>query len=225
MIVKMDLLNFHTHRPAVLGERVVRSLDLCSECGLFDITSSQNELFSVGIHPWSVCQAVDLNASLERLQNLLVLPEVCMLGECGLDKCCRTEFDLQLLFFRAQVELAESMGKPVVIHCVRAYDVLLSVRRASTFRQPWIIHGFRGKVALMEQLLRMGFYFSFGPYFQEDTLRVCPEDRFFIETDDFADSLLSVYQHVALVRNMSVETLIELQQERFSFLCLNRQFF
>lgn len=213
----MDLLNIHTHRPAAANEYAVRSWDLCKED--FQPMGSKGNGASVGFHPWSLRERIDMTGSLSLLQEMLTLPGVCMLGECGLDKCCQTDFELQLRFFRAQVDLAEKMNRPVMLHCVRSFDVLLSVRRSGKYRQPWIIHGFRGKVALMEQLLRSGFYFSFGPVFQEETLSLCPDGRFFIETDDSPVSIGAVYRRVARVRNLSLDSLVRMQWQQFAALC------
>lgn len=213
----MDLLNIHTHRAAVAHERVVRSWDLCKTD--FRPMDSKGNYASVSFHPWSLRERMDLSASLNFLEEKLSLPEVCMLGECGLDKCCQTDFELQLRFFRAQVDLAEKLRKPVILHAVRSFDVLLSIRRSCMYHQPWIIHGFRGKVVLMEQLLRSGFYFSFGPLFQEESLRLCPEGRFYIETDDSTVPVEAVYRRVASVRNLSLDALARLQQKQFAALC------
>lgn len=217
----MDLLNIHTHRAAEANECVVRSYDLCKEC--CSPGQLQGNYFSVGFHPWSLHSRMDLSVSLNLLQEVLSLPGACMLGECGLDKCCQTDFELQLRFFQAQADLAEKMKMPVILHCVRSFDVLLSVRRSGSFRQPWIIHGFRGKAALMEQLLHSGFYFSFGSFFQEEALRRCPEGRFFIETDESRETVLSVYRRIACIRNISLDYLASLQQKQFAVLCRRSQ--
>ena len=58
--------------------------------------------------------------------------------------------------------LAEEVGKPLVIHLVKAVDELLKVKRDLRPSNPWIIHGFRGKAALAEEYLKHGFYLHSG---------------------------------------------------------------
>ena len=60
-----------------------------------------------------------------------------------------------------------------------------------------MIHGFRGKATLADQLLRQGFYLSLGYYFQPETARVAWPGRLFLETDEANVSIQVVYARVA----------------------------
>ena len=95
-------------------------------------------------------------------------------GEAGLDKLADAPMDLQVEVFRCQACLAEAVGKPLVLHLVKAVDELLKVKRDLRPSKPWIIHGFRGKAALAEEYLKHGFYLSFGEKYQEE---MCIRDR------------------------------------------------
>jgi TatD DNase family protein len=86
--------------------------------------------------------------------------------------------------FEAQVELAEELKKPLILHVVHAADTILGLHKVLGPRQPWIIHGFRGKPALAEQYLSQGLRLSFGEHFSPDALRICPQGTFFAETDE-----------------------------------------
>ena len=85
------------------------------------------------------------------LEELVRHPQVLAVGEAGLDKLADAPMDLQVEVFRCQACLAEEVGKPLVIHLVKAVDELLKVKRDLRPSNPWIIHGFRGKAALVEE--------------------------------------------------------------------------
>ena len=93
---------------------------------------------------------------------------------------------LQETLFGRQARLADEAGKPMVIHLVKAVDELLRLRRRFVPRVPWVIHGFRGKAPLAQELLRHGFYLSFGERYRADALRTIPAGRLFAETDESA---------------------------------------
>ena len=121
-----------------------------------------------------------------------------LIGECGLDRLCATPYDLQLTAFEAQIALSEELCRPIILHCVRALDDVLRLKRGTT--QPWIWHGFRGKPQQLQQLLDHGFYVSFGFRHHADSLRACPSDRLFLETDDTPSPIAPLYATAANLR-------------------------
>jgi len=195
----LPYLNIHTHHPLPNGEATVPSF---------------------GLHPWHL--TVTWREELETLvsQYLAMESQVketalstndgrstdhFFIGECGLDRICATPYDLQLKAFEAQIELSERFGVPLILHCVRALDDVLRLKRGT--RQPWIFHGFRGKPQQLEQLLSHGFYVSFGFRHHEESLRLCPSDRLFLETDDVSESIVSLYETAAKLRLTTPEAL------------------
>lgn len=139
---------------------------------------------SLGIHPWWV--DADWRVLFERMRQRVRADDVLFVGECGLDKVRGGDWSAQLACFEAQVALAEQVGKPLLIHCVKAYDEVLGVCRTTRVRR--IIHGFRGKPQLAQELLNRGFDLSFGFRFNSDSLRLAYEHRrMWLETDDVSD--------------------------------------
>ena len=130
-------------------------------------------------------------------------------GEAGLDKNSEASLSFQLEVFVHHVVLSERVGKPMVIHLVKALDELLRLKRELRPVQPWIIHGFRGKPALAETLIRHGFYLSFGEKYQEETLKQIPGDRLFLETDESDMPIEVCYKRAALLRGCSEKELFE----------------
>ena len=115
----------------------------------------------------------------------------------------------QISLFDRQARLAEEVGKPLIIHCVRAWEELIACRKAIRPKQPWLIHGFRGKAPLAGQLLRQGFYLSLGYHFQPEAARLAWPERLFLETDEAAVSIQVVYGRVAEALSIDLQALCD----------------
>jgi TatD DNase family protein len=182
--------NIHTHhRPAV---------DAVLNVYPQDFAPREGEEYSVGIHPWYAESATP--ADWERLRQAARHPQVVLIGECGLDKLCDTPFAVQQSAFERQVLLSEEVGKPLLIHCVKCYNEVLACKRRLRPRQPWIIHGFRGKPTVARTLLEAGCSLSYGARFNPESVRLTPPDRLFVETDDADISIEEVVRRVMQCR-------------------------
>ena len=143
------------------------------------------------------------------------------LGESGLDRLCNTPYDLQLQVFREEVSLSEQFQKPLFLHCVRAIDDILRIRKELNAQQPCIWHGYRGNAQQLHQLLDHNFYFSFGLKYNTEALLACPLDRLLLETDDDTQHPISeLYTEVANLRKISLKELIEQMHSNFRTLFL-----
>lgn len=214
---KMNLLDFHTHRVAASGETVV-----CNRMPPFSFPEDGKGItyYSVGFHPWHVSER--WREDMDVVADAVAHAGVVAVGECGLDRCCAVPVDLQMEAFESHVFLSEQESIPLVVHCVRALDLLLEVRRRMRPRQRWVWHGYRGGVRQLEQLLRSGIIVSFGSRFVPQALQNCPLDSFFLETDDRDVSLPDLYRSVAGLRGISLEELAGCQSDNFSRLLEGR---
>ena len=163
---------------------------------------------SVGIHPWYLADN-DAENQLESLRKAIGNRQVVAIGECGLDKLKGPSMELQASVFRKEIALAEEHNLPMVIHCVKAYNELVQIKKSTHPQQPWIIHGFRGKEALAKEFIQHGFYLSFGACYQEEALRSVPVERLFIETDESELSIEDIYLRIAQSRGMDLKELTE----------------
>ena len=199
----MECFDIHTHLVSNYPEHVVRSFavgkDTIDACAVH---------WSVGVHPWFLT-ADNASILLELLRESLKDDRVVALGEAGLDKLRGEDMAVQLDVFRQEVAMAEEQGLPMVIHCVKAYNELIQLKKELSPCQPWIIHGFRGKKNLAVELLRHGCYLSFGACFQEETVCSVPLERMFAETDESPESIEEIYRRIAEVRGVSSEELVE----------------
>ncbi|MEG1587447.1 MAG: TatD family hydrolase [Bacteroidales bacterium] len=201
----MILFNLHTHH------RDSDPTNIAIHNVYPDQLSGCKELpapFSCGVHPWFINQDY-LSQQIEQMSHLIRLPECVAIGECGLDKLCSVPMELQEIVFRKMINLSEQAQKPMIIHCVKAYDRLLDIRQKTKPIQPWIIHGFRGNPVLAAQLIKKGLFLSFGKLFNSETVRSIPTEYLFLETDDQSFPIYLLYQQVAELRNTSVEQLSE----------------
>ena len=106
--------------------------------------------------------------------------------------------------------------KPLVIHAVKAYDDIIRIHKAERPKQPWIIHGFRGKPETAGQLIREGLYLSFGEYYNHESLKSVPLDRLFLETDEGNMPIDKLYRKAARIRNLSTHRLRKSIKENIS---------
>lgn len=162
--------------------------------------------YSAGIHPWELTER-NAKHQLKFLKGLFTKKQFVAVGEAGLDKMAAASMEFQITMFKEQVALSERRKLPLIIHCVKAMEELLAVKKELKPEQPWIWHGFRGTPEQAKQLLKKGFYLSFGEYYPDDTLVSVPADRLFLETDT-ADIDIEIFLHqAAIVRGVEVDDL------------------
>lgn len=177
-----------------------------------DINNLKGNLFSVGLHPWHVKES-SLNDDLRLVDSRSNSDRVIAIGEAGLDKSIEVPYNIQLDAFTEQIEIAKNRTLPIIIHCVRAYNELLSIRKNSGHKQPWIIHWFNASIEMALDLTRKNCYLSYGNIlFQENTkgfttFQKIPLNRIFLETDDVDISILEIYKRAAELRKIPLETL------------------
>lgn len=199
-------LNFHAHREAVSPrETVIRNVLLPLSAEEEDAAVNAGKPFSAGIHPWHLPASSD--DALRQLGRMALCSQCVAIGEAGLDKCCTVSFSLQCDAFARQLGLAGERGLPVIIHCVKAWEELLAIMKRIRPGTACVIHGFRGKPQLAENLLTRGFYLSFGLRFNSESLRLCPPERLFLETDEARCSVEALYHTAADLRGCSPESL------------------
>lgn len=115
-----------------------------------------------GVHPQA---AASWSPQVEQnLRQRLDHPRVVAVGEIGLDRLLDTpSMETQRQVFRAQLRLAVTLGKPVLIHCRKAYGDLISIlieERAE--KVGGILHAFGGSLETALTAIDLGFVIAFG---------------------------------------------------------------
>lgn len=153
--------------------------------------------------------------------------EIVAIGEIGFDYYWDTTFkDEQREVFQRQLDLAEELNLPVMIHSREATEDTLNVLKTAHVRG--VIHCFNGSKEVAQQYLQMGFYLGIGGVLTfkncklSETLEVVPLDRLVLETDgpylaptphrgerNESRLMIHVAERLAQVYNCSVEQIIE----------------
>jgi TatD DNase family protein len=175
--------------------------------------------YTFGIHPWFLTEDNYIQ-QLNTVSNIAGNPEFIAIGEAGFDKLRGPSIPLQRKVFEEQIALSEELKKPVVIHCVRSWEELLSVQKKLKPKMTWLIHGFRGNAELAIQLLSKGMYLSFWFDFvlrpnAGTLLRQLPSGRIFLETDGADVDIRAIYKKVADDLGLSVAELKSIILENF----------
>ena len=124
------------------------------------------------------------------LRSLAAHPKCAAIGEIGLDYYWdKSHKEIQYEMFVTQLELALSLGKPVIIHAREAHEDCLNI----TGRYPalrGVFHCYSGSVEMARELVRRGWYLGFdGPVTYKnarkalEVLEWCPLERILVETD------------------------------------------
>lgn len=194
----MNIIDIHTHvLPPVPGTALV-----CIGCG--PIPQADGHFFSAGLHPWDVTG--DDEYKFRILEETVANPLVLAVGECGFDTLKGPSHELQEQAFVRQARLSEQYAKPMLLHVVRDFDSVIRLRRTLKPVQPWLIHGFRGGPAQMNQLYSQGILVSFGLKHNPESLKSVPWDRLFVETDG-AGPVEDVISMAASVRNSATQVI------------------
>ena len=190
-------LDFHTHSMRHAGREDV--LEIVSVHLGKD--KKQRKYFTVGLHPWWTEQPVTTGQRAE-LEKLLVSPHCLAMGEMGLDKLKGPAMDQQMDILRSQLQIADELNKPVIIHCVRATDQLIIIRKEFPGIKKWCIHGYGRHATLGKQLIDQGFYLSLMPGLPPAKyialFSALPHDRLFLETDSMpGKDIVEIYAAIA----------------------------
>lgn len=194
----MDFFDFHHHKKNI-------------PFGIYNLQTGSQPFeisFSAGIHPHDI-QPDNIESQFEWLQS--VVTEKCFaIGECGLDGLVSVDMKIQEDVFSRQIQLANEVQKPLIIHCVRKFYEVISFRKKS--EQAMIIHGFNKKQSVADDLLKNNFHLSFGKAVLyhlslQDTLKTVPLDKLFLETDNDDFYIKELYQKVSEIKEISIEQL------------------
>lgn len=193
-----DSRAFRNDREALLSGLPAQGvgLVLCPGCDLdssracIDLAQRHSHVYAAaGVHPQDA--ASQRPHWVKELRPLLEHPRVKAVGEIGLDYYYddSAPHAVQQAIFRAQMELAEETGLPVIIHDRDAHaDCLKIVQDYPSVRG--VFHCYAGSVESAKILVALGYYISFTGVITFKNARKAPEvidwlplDRILIETD------------------------------------------
>lgn len=202
---QMIFFNLHTHN-------YTNTTDILELVNQYPMEFDENiPFYSIGIHPWKI-ENNRVDTELEIIESKLQLKNCLAVGECGLDKRIEIKLELQVLVFEKQLQLAEKHSKPVIMHCVSAFQEVIEIKNRLKISVPMVIHGFSKNEQVAKQLIDNGFYLSFGKYLLrnpelEPVFKSVPNDKFFLETDTIEEGIYEVYALASKYKNMTLDNL------------------
>jgi len=152
---------------------------------------------AVGVHPWALSSLTDS----ECCRALSCLPAwaaklgAVAIGECGLDGALvrrgGAPWTLQERTLEAQLDVAEALGLPVVLHIVRAHGRALALlERRGGLSCGGVLHSYSGSAELVPRYAALNLSFSFAPSLTRDgarrpvqAARAVARDRLLVESD------------------------------------------
>lgn len=192
----MKFFDFHHH-------------DFARNYGIYNLRLNEDppeSFFSVGIHPNSISENIEEH--FVWMKEITKLGNCVAIGECGLDGLIEVDEKLQEDVFEMQIELANELNKPLIIHCVKRFSQLIRFKKKA--KVPMIIHGFNKRKVIGEELCKNQFYLSFGKSVLynvnlQEFLKGFPLDKIFLETDSADFEIQELYEKVSELKNLSLE--------------------
>lgn len=245
----MFLVDSHCHLNLLEGEMddyikraqqqgVGYLLNVCVDIANFPSVLQAAEKYpfvaaSVGLHP----NERDEEISAEQLVTLANHPKIIALGETGLDYF-RSEGDVewQRERFRAHINAAKTVKKPIIVHTREAKDDTIRLMREETASSiGGVMHCFTEEWSIAKAALDMGFYISLSGIVTfknattiQDVAKKVPLDRLLIETDcpylapnphrgkpNEPAYVRHTAEYIAALRNISLDELAEQTTDNF----------
>lgn len=199
-------INTHTHSQIYDAKIEVVNLDM-------NAFEKPNH-YSYGLHPWYI-EAGTAEDKL-RVLSMKVHEKRCLaVGECGLDKLSKVDFGLQEKVFVEQIRIANEAKKPLIIHCVKAFNELINCLNLNGNEMPVIVHGFNNNENIARIMVNEGLYFSFGKALlgydsnASKAIRNVGRKNFFLETDDADISIKYIYRKASELLGVDEEIIKE----------------
>ena len=242
----IQLSQFDKDRDAVLKRAheagvstiLIIGFDLETSLGAVELAQKHEHLYAtVGMHPHD---AKNLTPDvLKSFRELLDHPKVIALGEIGLDYYRNlSPHNVQKEAFEKQLDLAEEMKMPIIIHNRDAYMDILPILEARKGKVRGVLHCFTGDIELMHKSIKIGLHIGIGGIVtfpnakdMQTVATEVPSERLLIETDcpwlapqfqrgkrNEPAYVPAVAEKIAALRDTSVETIGEITTKNFDTL-------
>lgn len=194
----LDYENLHTDIADVVDKAKQRDVKHLLAVGVtlkrFEQAYAQLALFkevslACGVHPLDLAEEP---FDYQRLLRLAQDEKVVAIGETGLDYYYSIENKaLQQSVFAQQIEIANQLSKPVIVHTRSAREDTIAILRENNAQKcGGVLHCFTENWGMAKQALDLGFYISISGIItfknaQElrDVVRQVPLERLLVETD------------------------------------------
>jgi TatD DNase family protein len=202
------LYNSHSH---------FYDINHCTIVNKSDDNDYKEAYYSIGIHPWNANEIEDNFFKVE----LLAMNKKCLaIGEIGLDKLQGPDISIQKSTFEKQVLLSEKLKLPVILHCVKSWNEISSIKQSLNPIQTWVFHGFN-KVGILNEVLKNGLMISIGASILsnlklQNALEKIPNNRLLLETDNTNIDIYTIYEKVSEIKKIPLSELEVIIEENFN---------
>ncbi len=220
---EIEFIDFHTHEQKVAPKTLsVISVEF-TELKNLSLKNLNHRFFSAGMHPWLLpANTKSLKKDLQALREILLRSRVIALGEIGLDRLRGPAPGVQKAYFTEALKLAKELNKPLIIHCVRCYPELLSIKKQFAPDLNMLIHGYNGNIETLKQLLKHDCYVSLGAAAlkREDVCRYVRQKpdylhQICLETDDSGINISDIFIRAAKVFETDIQKLTRIMKINF----------
>ena len=207
--------------------------DLASSLSSVALAEKYPFIYAVVGH-WPGHTGTMTEADLEAYRELSRHEKVVAIGEIGLDYHYEdTPRQVQKYWFDRQLQLADAVGKPVVVHEREAHGDAMEIVRKWAGKVPGVFHCFSGSAEMAKELTALGWYVSFTGVITFKNARraleaveAVPMDRIMIETDapylapvpyrgkrNHSGYVPKVAEKIAEIKGLSVEEVAAITME------------
>lgn len=182
--LKNDISNF-----------IVAGYNIESSKKAVEIVNKHKELYAIaGISPNdldNIEKEDDINKYVSEIQKIASNKKVVAIGEIGLDYYWNKDNkEIQKEMFIKQIELANKLNLPIVIHTREAVADTLQILKIHNVNKKGIFHCCPLNRELVKEALKLNFYISLSGVITfknaknaEEIINMIPEDKLLIETD------------------------------------------
>jgi len=235
----MQFMDTHVHLQDFNGRNATEIINSAQKVGVSDFVCistqekdwhkvaeitqmfPQNIIPAFGIHPWYAESCSDNWDS--KLESFLQKYPTASVGECGIDRSKNIALDLQEKIFIKQIELAQNLCRPLIIHAVKAQEQIEKLWHR--LPKKTIFHSFNSSEEFLRQIVEHGFYVGVNFSILRNPkkkliLQNIPLTQLLLETDapyqprekneENSPTLLpKLAQEIALIRGDSIETFVQ----------------
>ena len=234
--MKEYLIDTHAHLDMLsnidisgVGKVIVPAVEIATLDKVISLSNLDNVYSMIGIYP---SEAKTYSAEVEqKMVELAKNPKVVAVGEIGLDYYWDRSFvDLQKEIFIKQINLANRLNLPIVVHDREAHKDCYDIVKEHNNGSKVLFHCFSGSVEFMRECVKQGWYIALGGVVtfknavkMKEVAKEVPLDKLVLETDSpyltpvpFRGKenkpayIKYVAEEIALLRNMNIEEVIDI---------------
>ncbi|MFH2085268.1 MAG: TatD family hydrolase [bacterium] len=178
---------------AGIGKIICPSVNLKTTKMMLELTRKYTQVYGcAGLYPGDGQKHQHWRDDLDKIEKMVKSNEkVVGIGEIGLDSHWNEKNEtLETEMFKAQLEMAVRLDKPVVIHNRLSHELIRKIIEQMTVLPRGQFHCFSGNVDFLDWVLSRGFYVGFDgnvTYKSNRELRelvkLVPSNRLLLETD------------------------------------------